>query len=252
MFSLSTLTKCTAKIALLSLFLICAGTLFSQNDTIDGREKEVSVKNLDLQSDSVILGKSVARVSANDSLDIHFDKEKLPKSIKIKEPFVPNPQKALLYSAIFPGLGQIYNKKYWKLPIVYGGVMGVMYAVTWNGNLFNDYKKAYKDIVLDPRGTTSWHNFVFDPQRTLSNPALLKQETDRLKRRRDYFRRNRDLAIIVGVGLYALCIIDAYVDASLYGFNVSPDLSMSVAPVVWGSPDISSRPIVGLQMNITF
>lgn len=250
MFEHPTKIKQLLNFALISLFLIYAGELFSQNDSInnDKIEHPVDEPVIVVTPDSL----TVIEYIANDSLDVRLHAENLPKSVIIKQPFVPSPQKALLYSVIFPGLGQIYNKKYWKLPLVYGGMMGVVYAVTWNGNLFNDYQKAYKDIVLDPEGTTSWHNFVFNPQQTLNNPTLLQQETNRLKRRRNYFRRNRDLAIIVGVGLYALCIIDAYVDASLYGFTVSPDLSMSVSPVVWGSPDISGKPIVGMQMNITF
>lgn len=130
--------------------------------------------------------------------------------------------------------------------------LGVGYAISWNGGLYGDYKKAYKDIVLDPTGTTSWHNFVSNSDNVLKNPTLLKQQTDRLKRRRDYFRRNRDLAIIVGVGLYVLCLVDAYVDASLYNFNITPDLSMTAVPSVWKDSNYSSKPVVGLQCNFTF
>lgn len=168
--------------------------------------------------------------------------------LKIVEDFTPNPTKAVIYSAIFPGLGQIYNRKYWKLPIVYGGFLGVVYAVTWNGNMYTDYQNGYRDIMLDPNKYTRWHQFVADPNKVQDMERLKSQ----LKSRRDYFRRNRDLAIIVGVGLYALCMVDAYVDAQLYNFTISPDLSMTVAPVVWGPSQSSNSFTVGVQCNITF
>ncbi len=66
-----------------------------------------------------------------------------PTDLQMVEPFKPNPTKALLYSAIIPGLGQIYNRKYWKLPIIYGGLMGCMYAITWNNKNYEDYSDAY-------------------------------------------------------------------------------------------------------------
>ncbi len=169
--------------------------------------------------------------------------------LKLVEDFTPNPTKAVIYSAIFPGLGQIYNKKYWKLPIVYGGFLGVIYAVTWNGNMYADYKKGYYDFSRDPeRYNQVWPSLI-DEKTGLANRA---QTRDRLKRQRDTFRRNRDLAIIVGVGLYALCMIDAYVDAQLYNFTISPDLSMTVAPVVWGPSQSSSSFALGIQCNIAF
>lgn len=176
------------------------------------------------------------------------------KNVKVNyvENFQPNPTKAVIYSAIFPGLGQIYNKKYWKLPIVYGGFLGVMYAVTWNGNMYNDYKRGYRDLVLNPRGTTSWHSFVSDPDRIKNDFNEIESLKGRLKRQRDTFRRQRDLAIIVGVGLYALCMIDAYVDAHLYNFTVTPDLSMTMAPVVWGPSTMSNSFTVGFQCNVVF
>lgn len=171
---------------------------------------------------------------------------------KIVEDFKPNPKKAVIYSAIFPGLGQIYNRKYWKLPIVYGGFLGVVYAITWNGNMYSDYQNGYRDIMLDPEGTTRWHPFVWDVDKVLKDPSEKERVRSSLKSRRDYFRRNRDLAIIVGVGLYALCMIDAYVDAQLYNFSITPDLSMVVAPAVWGPSQMSSSFGVGIQCNIVF
>lgn len=176
------------------------------------------------------------------------------KNVKVKyvDDFQPDPTKAVIYSAIFPGLGQIYNKKYWKLPIVYGGFLGVMYAVTWNGNMYGDYKKAYRDITLNPGTSTSWHSLVSNPEEIKGDYTKIQELQGRFKRNRDTFRRNRDLAIIVGVGLYALCMIDAYVDAHLYNFTVTPDLSMTMAPVVWGPSAMSNSVTVGFQCNVVF
>lgn len=173
--------------------------------------------------------------------------------VEIVKDFKPDPTKAVIYSAIFPGLGQIYNRKYWKLPIVYGGFMGVMYAVTWNGNMYTDYKNGYKDIMLNPRTMTRWHNLVSGNIDEITKDfSQLSWWRDHIKRNRDMYRRNRDLAIIVGVGLYALCMIDAYVDAHLYNFTVSPDLSMTMAPVLWGPSSMSNSVTVGLQCSIVF
>lgn len=173
-------------------------------------------------------------------------------NIKLVEKFSPDPSKAVIYAAIFPGLGQIYNRKYWKLPIVYGGFLGIVYAVTWNGNMYTDYKNAFSDIMTDPYNRTRWHDFVYDHNSVLNSSSELTRTQELLKRRRDYFRRNRDLAIIIGVGLHALCMIDAYVDAHLYNFDVSPDLSMTVVPTVWGPSDFSGGLSFGFQCNIVF
>ncbi|WP_108823163.1 DUF5683 domain-containing protein [Dysgonomonas sp. Marseille-P4361] len=165
--------------------------------------------------------------------------------------FKPNSTKAVLLSAIFPGLGQAYNRKYWKLPIIYGGALGIVYAITWNGRVYGDYKNAYRDAVLNVQNG-AYMDFL-QPGDDLNNNIYGGKEKlqDALRRKKDFFRRNRDLAIIVAVGVYALCMVDAYVDAQLYDFEVSPDLSMRVMPVVWG-PSPGSKISVGVQCNIVF
>ncbi|MDR2955358.1 MAG: DUF5683 domain-containing protein [Prevotella sp.] len=168
-----------------------------------------------------------------------------------KPEFKPNSTKAVIYSAIFPGLGQAYNRKYWKLPIIYGGALGLVYAITWNGRVYNDYNNAYRDLVLNVQGG-SYINFL-PPGMTSPDDWSGGRDAfqDALKRKKDFFRRNRDLAIIVSVGVYALCMIDAYVDAQLYDFDVSPDLSLMITPVVWG-PSPHSKVGFGIQCNIIF
>ena len=160
--------------------------------------------------------------------------------------------------ALVPGLGQIYNRKFWKLPIVYGGLMGCMYAVTWNNRNYQDYSTAYKDIMMDAAEPnrpveefhTSWQDFLgvgYDPKEWVTNTNFQTQ----LKNRKDYYRRYRDLSIIITVGVYALSIIDAYVDAQLFDFDISPDLSMHWEPSVTPQTAYSSRSY-GLNCSIKF
>lgn len=175
--------------------------------------------------------------------------------VRMKLAFKPNPTKAVLF-ALIPGMGQIYNRKYWKLPIVYGGLMGCMYAVTWNNKNYKDYSTAYKDIMYDaathpddPEAwSNSWQILTSMDKETAINDSNFK---DRLKRQKDYFRRYRDLSIIITVGVYALSIVDAYVDAQLFDFDISPDLSMRLEPVV--SPKTKVTPgTYGLNCSLKF
>ena len=175
--------------------------------------------------------------------------------VKMKLAFKPNPTKAVLF-ALVPGLGQIYNRKYWKLPIVYGGLMGCMYAVTWNNKNYKDYSTAYKDIMYDAAKnlenpdawSKSWQDLTsMAPEDAINNSNF----KDQLKRQKDYFRRYRDLSIIITVGVYALSIVDAYVDAQFFDFDISPDLSLHLEPVV--SPKTSVTPrTYGLNCSLKF
>ena len=172
-----------------------------------------------------------------------------------KEKFKPNPTKAVIYSAIIPGLGQIYNRKYWKLPLVYGSFIGCAYAITWNGNQYNGYRKAYKDYIDGNPNTNSWDDYRYgsylktDPENWTSDMQTNFQSS--LKSARDYYRRYRDMSYIITVGVYAIWIIDAYVDAQLFDFDISPDLSMHVAPVLFDRTAMSDRS-VGMQLSFNF
>lgn len=157
------------------------------------------------------------------------------------KPFSPSSSKAVMYSAIFPGLGQIYNRKYWKLPLVYGAFMGCAYAITWNSKNLKDYTTAYNDIKSDdPKTNNSWIDFIpanGDPEDYINKKTF----HDQLKNGKNMFRRNRDLSMIITVGVYLLCMVDAYVDAELFDFDISPDLSMRVTPSVSDPTNYSSR-----------
>ncbi len=148
----------------------------------------------------------------------------------------PDALRAMWLGAICPGLGQIYNGSYWKLPIVYGGFMGCAYAITYNNVRYVDYKQAYRDILTDVELST-------DPNRSYN--ALLPEGydidrmggratyTQTLQRYQNNYRRYRDISIVVTALVYALSIIDAYVDAQLFDFDISPDLSLQVEPQIY-------------------
>ena len=171
------------------------------------------------------------------------------------EKFLPNPKKSTIYAAIFPGLGQIYNRKYWKLPLVYGSFIGCAYAITWNGGQYSGYSQAYKDFIDDKPETNSWDAYRYGSY-LRQNPENWSVDMNRnfantLKSAKDFHRRNRDLSYIVTVGVYALWIIDAYVDAQLFDFDVSPDLSMRMAPVLFERTANNSHSI-GIQLSFVF
>ena len=171
------------------------------------------------------------------------------------EKFKPDSKKATIYAAIFPGLGQIYNRKYWKLPLVYGSFIGCMYAINWNVNQYNGYRKAYIDFIDEDPATNSWDDYRYGSYRREDfdkwSADMKRSFANALKSARDFNRRNRDLSYIVTVGVYAICIIDAYVDAQLFDFDISPDLSMRVEPVFFDRTASNSRSI-GMQLSFAF
>lgn len=166
---------------------------------------------------------SVVRFSLNaDSLQKYVNP-------KVKGRFIPDPKKALWLAIVIPGGGQIYNRKYWKLPLIYGGFMGCLYAMTWNNTMYRDYSQAYIDIMDSDENTKSYENFIPANYDVKANKQRLE---DVFKRKKNYYRRFRDLSMFCMIGVYALSIIDAYVDAELSSFDISRDLSMKVHPTV--------------------
>ncbi len=151
--------------------------------------------------------------------------------------WTPDPQRALWLALVIPGVGQIYNRKYWKLPLVYGGFMGCIYAMSWNNMMYKDYAQAYLDITDDDPNTASYNKFLhLGRQITPSNQDRYKEI---FRKRKDRFRRYRDLSFFVMIGVYALSVIDAYVDAELSVFDISKDLSLKLQPAVIGNSMIN-------------
>ncbi len=166
-----------------------------------------------------------------------------------KIPFNPSPTRAVWLSALCPGLGQIYNRRYWKLPIVIGGFMGLGYATAWNSNQYQDYMQAYRDLLDNDPGTNSYMDF-FPP--TTDESTLDKSWLERsFKSRKDNFRY-RDLCVILLAAFYLVCMVDAYVDASLAHFDISPNLSMDLSPTMIQPAGGGSRAALGLNWAINF
>lgn len=196
----------------------------------------VDTKEAVVRADSIAAALAAAREQAD---------EWVPREVE----FAPDPTKAVWMSALFPGLGQVYNRRYWKLPIIVGGYLGLAYATNWNSNMLRDYTRAYADLLDNDPNTRSYMDMF--------SPNVKEENLDRgwlqevLRSRKNYFRRNRDLCIICMVGVYLLAMVDAYVDASLSHFDISPDLSMDVAPAL--IQDGRQRyPSVGLMWAVNF
>ena len=165
----------------------------------------------------------------------------------------PNPKRALWLALVLPGAGQIYNRKYWKLPLVYGGFVGCVYAMRWNDQMYHDYSQAYLDISDDDPNTQSYNQFLhLGKAITKENMATYQ---NLFKQRKDRYRRWRDLSFFCLLGVYALSVIDAYVDASLSEFDISNNLSLRVEPTIINNR-ISRNPFtasaVGLQCSLNF
>lgn len=134
---------------------------------------------------------------------------------------IHSPKRAAIYSAVVPGLGQIYNRKWWKVPIVYAGFGGLGYGFAWNHSYYKDYRNALR-FRHDSIATTidDFPQYSDDDLITLKN----------------YYQRYRDLCVIGMVALYTLQILDATVDAHLFYFDVSDNLSMQIHPSLYQTP----------------
>jgi len=152
-------------------------------------------------------------------------------SLQIGEKSKKNPKTATLLSAFLPGAGQIYNDKMWKVPIIYGGIATNIYFINFNNRRYQLFRESL---------------FAFDKKEPNAFPNLNR---DGLVRNVNYWRRNRDLNYLLFVGIYALNIIDAQVDAHLSGFDISDDLSLKFEPVM--EPLMASH-IIGLSVKLKF
>lgn len=193
------------------LFLFLASCMMAQEE-----EKEKSV----LIPDSITIDTTALQNITEDIIVRNRMRRDLTK-------FKPDPIRATWLALVIPGAGQIYNRKYWKLPIVYGGFLGCVYALTWNGQMLSDYSQAYLDITDTDPNTKSYEKML-PPRYSIEG----KEERFKgiFKSKRDTFRRYRDLSLFAFGGVYLLSVIDAYVDAELSTFDISRDLSLQIQP----------------------
>lgn len=235
---------------LLGLFILmtlCTGSATAQVEEAD----TVFVVHPDsLSPEDFIIGDTLTQAVAIDSVI------SVKKKIRVKRDWStwrPNPKRAMWLAIVIPGAGQIYNRKYWKLPIIYGGFMGCLYALRWNNQMYHDYSQAYLDIMDDDPNTQSYNQFLhLGRQITEGNKDRYKEL---FRKRKDRYRRWRDLSVFVMIGIYAVSVIDAYVDASLSEFDISKDLSLRVSPAVLNNQS-DRNPLrssaLGLQCSLNF
>jgi len=145
-----------------------------------------------------------------------------------------SPSKAVLYSALVPGLGQIYNKKYWKLPFIYGAGGAFVYGFSFNQLKYSKFRNAvsanaesHANVIINGRS--------YDYQQQLNG--------------QNYYRRNRDLCVFGLGAVYLLNIIDAMVDAHFYYFDVSDDLSIRLVPILINNPGMAASLCFGINLE---
>lgn len=193
---------------------------------------------------------SIDSIKGIDGVEILMDTTTHPALGKVRT-FNPDPQRALWLSALCPGLGQVYNRRYWKLPIVVGAFVGLSYGTSWNNRMYKDYARAYRDVMDDDPDTRSYMDFFPPTVREADLDQAWLQKV--MKNKRDYYRRYREICVIAMVGVYLINIVDAYVDASLAHFDISPDLTLDVAPTAIDSGITGGRlPSLGLQCAFNF
>ena len=204
-----------------------------------------STDNLKAISTPVLTRKDSMELQSSDSIT-----RKMKKKMKTHRDWStwrPDVKRALWLSIVLPGAGQIYNHKYWKLPIIYGGFVGCIYALSWNGQMYHDYSQAYSDIMDSDPNTNSYNQFLHLGVTINSSNEALYQNIFRL--RKDRYRRWRDMSVFAMVAVYAISIIDAYVDASLSDYDISKDLSLHFEPTMIGS-NIYTNPLKGSALGV--
>lgn len=163
---------------------------------------------------------------------------------KVFNPLAPS--KAAFYSAIAPGLGQIYNKRYWKVPIVWGAIGGSIYMYTFNNDNYQSFRTAFKR-----RQAGFTDDEFYDINGDNAPGAEPDLDLDDLEFQQERFQRDRDLWLVVSIGMYALNIIDANVDAHLKQFNIDDDLSIDFEPF-FDLNQVTNTPSYGMVLTVKF
>jgi len=177
--------------------------------------------------------------------------DSIPETVVVVDTIIPKrkpidplrPAKAAFLSAVLPGLGQAYNKKYWKIPIVYGALGTGMYFYLNNDKEYRRYRDAYRSRLA---GFQTDEFYTFDAD---GNAISERVTTDGLIRAQKLFRRNKEISLLATIGLYALNIIDANVDAHLLQYNVDENLTLEPH---YELNEIDRSSTVGLSLNFKF
>jgi len=190
-----------------------------------------------------------------------FAQDTLSVDKNISKKFIAEPLKATMMAVAFPGLGQIYNRKYWKIPLVYAGFGGLLYSVAFNSSNYNKYMKAYQDFTDEIPETVSYLDVIpnvdpatYDPvlHPDTYDPSNASYYKDGMLRLLDSYKRYRDLSYIGIAGWYLVSILDANVDASLFNYDISDNLDIAVFPVQMALPGGFMAAGLNLTMRVNF
>lgn len=224
----------------------CVSAYLKDSVTVDTDSIQHSVLADSLQQENI---KNLTLLEQTTDTALLLKRKDTIPDRKIKPVFIPNPTRALWLSLIIPGAGQVYNRKYWKLPIVYGGFLGCVYALSWNGQMYKDYSQAYLDIMDNDPNTNSYKDML-----PINYDITGKEERFKeiFKNKKNFYRKYRDLSIFCMVGVYLLSVVDAYVDAELSSFDISKDLGLKIEPTIMNSGHAQKNQGVGLQCRLNF
>jgi hypothetical protein len=177
-----------------------------------------------------------------------------------KHKFRAESMKASMLAVAFPGMGQIYNRKYWKIPLVYGGFGALIYSVKFNTTSYNNFMQYYLDYIDTNPNTKSYQAVIpADPTTydmvlypATANPTIASSYKDQLLRMVDYYKRYRDLSYIGIAGWYLISILDANVDASLFNYDVSNNLEIAVLPIMLPLPGGFTGAGLNVSLKVNF
>lgn len=213
----------TCRHILLLLFTLCFPLLVSAQEVENVSVPDSIGVNADkMDTDTIVIDTAALHAITDDIIQ----KNRIRRDLTT---FRPDPIRAMWLALVLPGAGQFYNRKYWKLPIVYGGFLGCIYALSWNGQMLSDYSQAYLDIMDSDPNTKSYEKMLPPNYSIVGKEERFKSI---FKNKKDTFRRFRDLSIFAFGGVYLLSVIDAYVDAELSTFDISRDLSLQLLPTM--------------------
>jgi hypothetical protein len=184
-----------------------------------------------------------------------FAQDTISVSKPAKHTFRAVPLRATMLAVAFPGLGQVYNRKYWKVPFVYAGFGGLIYSVSFNTSHYNQMMKAYQDFTDKIPATDSYIALIkwadpkdYDPVLYPGSydPSNASWVEDNLLKSVDYYKKYRDLSYIGIAAWYLITVLDANVDASLFNFDVSKNLDLAISPA-----EMSFTGVMGAGLNIS-
>jgi hypothetical protein len=205
-----------------------------------GTTQRVSVGRIFLAAMILLAGFVIIPGASAQVSDVKVEKPKKDTTARKSEAKPPHSiARAAIYSAVLPGLGQAYNRKAWKIPIIYAGFGVIGYFVYSNTKEFRLYKEAY---IYTANGETY----------ETDNPLVGRYNATQLEDGMEFYKRNRDLSIIVGALWYTANILEAYADAHFFDYDVSDDLTLKVGPSAVSMPMLRPEPVPGIKVTFKF